>query len=374
MRNGCRNGRSAAQGCRQLSLSRSPRAPAPQRATAGAEEGGLKSWPGSVSTASCSSRDPLATRTGEAKAANQQSTQDCASARPEGSPAEVNPEELWSLWKQRQSERLGGAGPRALFLDYDGTLREFEARPEQAVPTPEITALLTALNARKDLAPHIVSGRDSGFLESHLGSLDRFTLVAEHGYKLRRPGAGWEHWRAGCGDEEQQRWKAILRPTMLQAAGEVTGSHVEEKASALVWHYREAAAEAGGHGAEALTKRLEQLRAREGLGDVRISCGQKIVEVSYRGVDKGSLVRGLCEEQVRAGCPFEAVLAVGDDKTDEFMFASAPPGSMTIKVGAGDSRAKFRVSSPTELRDFLRCIAAPCDDERAAAGAESGTA
>jgi len=110
-------------------------------------------------------------------------------------------------------------------------------------------------------------------------------------------------------------------------------------------------------------ERLEALRSREGLGDVRITHGQKIVEVSFRGVNKGTMLRRLCEERRNAGRPFEAVLAVGDDKTDEFMFSSAPPDSMTIKVGDGDSQAKFRVSSPSELRNFLWCISTLCSDK-----------
>lgn len=373
---GCRSGRSAAQGCRQLSLSRSPRVQ--QRKSTG-----VVPCLRSKSVASCGSREHLLARSEEARALRckkgalegsstrlaaapaeaeeaealrcKKGAQEGPSARPAAAPEEASPEQLRRWWEQKLPS--GGTGPRAVFLDYDGTLREFEARPEQAVPTPEITALLTALNAREDLAPHIISGRDCGFLESHLRGLDRFTLVAEHGYKLRRPGCGWEYSRKGSGDEEQQRWKAILRPVILRAVEDLNGSHLEEKASSLVWHYREAAAEAGGRGAEELMAHLEQLRAREGLGDVRITHGAKIVEVSYRGVDKGAILRSLCEERRQAGRPFEAVLAAGDDRTDEFMFASAPPGSMTIKVGTGDSQAKFRIGSPRELRSFLRCIA-----------------
>merc|ERR1719282_722881 len=55
-------------------------------------------------------------------------------------------------------------GLKALFVDYDGTLWEFEPRPELAVPTSEINELCDALNAQEDLALHIISGRTAQFL------------------------------------------------------------------------------------------------------------------------------------------------------------------------------------------------------------------
>ena len=42
---------------------------------------------------------------------------------------------------------------KALFLDYDGTLREFEDRPEQAVPTAELR--LGKLGSRKKALGHV---------------------------------------------------------------------------------------------------------------------------------------------------------------------------------------------------------------------------
>merc|ERR1711920_1162130 len=106
-----------------------------------------------------------------------------------------------------------GAGPRALFLDYDGTLREFEMRPELAVPTKEITELLVAINSCEDFEPHIISGRDAKFLETCFGSLSRFTLIAEHGFQIWRPGAErWELLDHPDGDHEE--WKAVVRAEM----------------------------------------------------------------------------------------------------------------------------------------------------------------
>jgi len=249
-----------------------------------------------------------------------------------------------------------GSGPRALFLDYDGTLREFEARPELAVPTQEIIELLTAINARKDLVPHIISGRDARFLESYFGSLSRFTLIAEHGFQLWRAGTPtWELWDHPDGlDKDHDDWKVVVRAEMTDFVNSTPGSHIEEKASSLVWHYREVADEAKGEEAACLAMgRLEELRNRHNIGKIRISHGHKVVEVSYRKVRKGPVMRRICEEKAIFGDPFLSVFVAGDDTSDESMFDIAPDDFLTVKVGPAVTHAKFRVDSPQQLRKFL---------------------
>jgi trehalose 6-phosphate synthase/phosphatase len=46
-------------------------------------------------------------------------------------------------------------------------------------------------------------------------------------------------------------------------------------------------------------------------------------------------------------------LSAGDDRTDEDMFAHAPKGTWTIKIGAGATKARIRIASVTELREVL---------------------
>jgi len=87
---------------------------------------------------------------------------------------------------------------------------------------------------------------------------------------------------------------------------------------------------------------------------VKISNGHKVVEVSYRNVRKGLVMRRLCEEKAIFGDPYTGVLAAGDDVSDETMFEAAPHEFLTIKVGAAPTAARFRVETPVLLRKFLR--------------------
>jgi len=243
-------------------------------------------------------------------------------------------------------------GLKALFLDYDGTLREFEAKPELAVPTEELRNLLSAINARQDFVPHIISGRNASFLEAHFGGYSRFTLVAEHGFQIWRPETkSWAFWD---GTTDHELWKSAIRSEMATFVNEMPGSHLEEKASCLVWHYREVSNQTKAEDkAITVIARLAKLVEEGNLTDVRISHGHKIVEASYQKVRKGPVMRKLCEEKALFGEPFIGVLTAGDDVSDESMFDAAASDYLTIKVGAAKTSARCRVDGPADLREFL---------------------
>jgi len=243
--------------------------------------------------------------------------------------------------------------PKALFLDYDGTLREFEMRPELATPTEELKALLRAIDDRPDVAPHVISGRDARFLETHFGHLNSFTLIAEHGYQVRRPGVDhWDLWDQSYGSHDE--WKSHMRPEMQRLVEQTPGSHLEEKASSLVWHYREVADEHLGNSAAAMAiEHLRKVKERDRITAIMISGGNKVVEVSFQKARKGPVMRKICEDKALFGEPFSAVLCAGDDVSDESMFELAPSDFLTIKVGTGATLARFRAEGPELLRKLL---------------------
>ena len=54
---------------------------------------------------------------------------------------------------------------------------------------------------------------------------------------------------------------------------------------------------------------------------------------------------------------FDFVLAIGDDLTDEDMFAVLPPWAYSFRVGAARTHARFRLRSPAEVLQFLAELA-----------------
>jgi len=284
-------------------------------------------------------------------------------------------------------------GRKALFLDWDGTLVEFFKRPEDARPTPQLNAILDKLDARcrDDLDVFVVSGRPTDFLSEHLGARVNLTLVAEHGYLIRRrrkrrlprtatgacvPVLDEEHTPGGAQVGEpwnllnphaQVDWKPKVLAVMRLFARSTPGANVEEKRSALVWHFRQVDEEFGDFKAKELVHTLWQTIANL---PCTVARGNKIVEVASLQVQKGLVVR---VELASAVPKYSAVLCVGDDRTDEAMFqfaANIPEAAVretvvTVKVGDGNTLADYAVRSPAHVRSFLELIVA--DDADGAA-------
>lgn len=245
--------------------------------------------------------------------------------------------ELLARW--RKGEKLG------LFLDYDGTLREFVDKPEDAVPDPALPPLLKSLAAIENIEIAIVSGRPPAFLEQHLGGLG-VTLVGEHGYRWLDGGEGeWELFNPHVDTE----WRQGIREHLEQAALLTPGAHVEEKQSAVVWHYREAEPEFGLWRARGL---LDELTAMAANLPVTVHHGKKIVEVSSLQVSKGAAVDFLISHW---GC--QVALATGDDQTDETMFTLTPEKAdfYTVKIGTESTRASYRTDT-NGIRLFLEIL------------------
>ena len=233
--------------------------------------------------------------------------------------------------------------PAALFLDYDGTLREIEVNPKLAEPTPPLRALLDRLRNQSNFSVTIISGRTQEDLESWLGAYP-FGLIAEHGASVRRPGRSiWEQ----LDHNVNYDWKPELLAILRLYEQTTPGSFVEEKRSSLVWHYRGADAQFGAWKAHQLAEELAALTANE---QIKVRHGKKIVEVGAAQLNKGAAVARMLEGS--KGLAF--ILCAGDDQTDESMFRLSLPRFLSVKIGQGLTRAQFRVPSPADFRQLLQ--------------------
>ncbi len=235
------------------------------------------------------------------------------------------------------------AAPRwCLFLDYDGTLREFTTLPELALPDPELLKLLEALGRRPGARVHVVSGRTRDFLETYLGRLP-VSLHAEHGlFSKDGPGAPWRPTR-----DVPTEWKARVRPLIQAFVDQAPGTFIEEKTASLAFHYRRAEPLYATAQARELQLHLAQTFSN---APVELLPGERVLEVRALGVNKGVIVA----PGVAAAGRGAAVLAMGDDQTDEDLFAALPPGSLSVHVGPRPSVAAYRLRDVSAARAFLR--------------------
>ena len=242
-----------------------------------------------------------------------------------------------------QVNRAVTAGKRiALFLDYDGTLREIEREPGAAKPNAPIESLLHLLSQQPNLDVTILSGRSQEDLEAFLGAYP-FRLIAEHGATLRRPGKKeWER----LDNNLNYAWKEKLLPILRIYEEATPGSAIEEKHSSIVWHYRKADEEFGAWKASRLAQGLSALTANH---PIKVRHGKKIVEVAAVENNKGAAVARVLEQNSN----YDVIICAGDDLTDESMFELNIPRILTIKVDTGPNQARFRVTDPATFRKLL---------------------
>jgi trehalose 6-phosphate synthase/phosphatase len=242
---------------------------------------------------------------------------------------------------QEALSRLRAAPHATLLLDYDGTLVPFAPTPELARPDRELRDLLRELARRPHLAVHIVTGRQREIVDRWFGDLG-IGLHAEHGFWSRLPGTGWQ-----LAAPVSTAWREPARAILEEFAARTPGSLVEEKSAGFAWHYRTADPDFGAAQAHDLMLHLSTVLSN---APVEILPGALVVEVRPQGVDKGKVVA-----RAAVASPEDSVLAaLGDDRTDEDMFAALPPGAIAVHVGPSPSRAALRLAGVPESRAFLR--------------------
>lgn len=229
----------------------------------------------------------------------------------------------------------------ALFLDYDGTLREIERDARAATPSDALMTLLREFQHHENVDLTIISGRTPADLDAWFGEHD-IALIAEHGAAVRRVGTReWEELDRNV----SYAWKDEIRSVLRLYEQSTPGSSVEEKRTSLVWHHRKTDPEFGTWKANELMHELGTMLANE---PVKIRHGRKIVEVTADQVSKGGAVRRLLSEK-----QYDVMLCAGDDQTDESMFEIEAEGLITIKIGSEPSRARYRLRDPAAFRKFL---------------------
>jgi trehalose 6-phosphate synthase/phosphatase len=232
------------------------------------------------------------------------------------------------------------ASTRLIILDYDGTLKDFVSTPRALVAKPSIKLRRMIKRLAEDERNHlaIVSGRPKKALERWFRGID-LTLVAEHGAWTRYDGK-WTN-----ADHDFKSVKKLLKPLLEKYVSRTAGSEVEEKDYSLVWHYRNVAPELAYVRAGEMKRELIDLIDDDNLG---VYNGDKVVEIKPVEINKG-----YAASELEAVYQADFILAAGDDYTDEDMFRELPSDSYTIKVGSGDTKARYQLKNVTEMTRLL---------------------
>jgi trehalose-phosphatase len=251
------------------------------------------------------------------------------------SAAPAQPQHLFSTW-DKVAKRVRSAKAIVLFLDFDGTLVRLRRKPKEVFLGETARRLLRRLARQPGVTLCLISGRQ-------LADLRQRTRVEGALY------FGLHGWEQSNGPTTALASAGRLREAMQSLQEQtcnIPGIRVEDKGICFGVHYR-TAPDSAVHDAKAI---IEKVLARLGP-DFRLMAGKKIWEIYPRAM--GS--KGLAAQNLIKQLPGrKLVIYAGDDTTDETAFALLPSG-VTIRVGGfRETRAKFFLRSPVEVREFLK--------------------
>ncbi|MCI5080051.1 MAG: bifunctional alpha,alpha-trehalose-phosphate synthase (UDP-forming)/trehalose-phosphatase [Saprospiraceae bacterium] len=233
------------------------------------------------------------------------------------------------------------APQKLIFLDYDGTLMDFQPDPQAVVPDEELLEILEKLVAIEGAKVVLNSGRDKQTLEKWLGHFP-MDMAAEHGVWIKQN----NNWRRN--PNVSYEWKKNIRPVLEDLVERTPGSFIEEKDFSIAWHYRR------------IDKALGEKRVREFRDvllyltanlDLQVLEGNKVVEIKNAGVNKGKASLNWVNSQ-----DWDFMMALGDDHTDEDTFEAMPESAYSIKVGIQKTNARFQMLSVSDVRSLLRAL------------------
>lgn len=226
-----------------------------------------------------------------------------------------------------------------LLLDLDGTLIPFAPTVEAAVldrPGVELLQSLLAAGVRLVVA----SGRPRTAVEPMRSSLEGVVWFAEHGSWRYSEG----EWVGAPPAEELDELTRVFEPFT-----KVPGTRLEPKSQSLCVHWR----------------LVPQALKEELIASCELACdewleshpeferldGVEMLEVRRRTSNKGRAVAW-----VREHIPGARIIAIGDDHTDNDMFAALRENELAIGVGPTRVKASYMLEDPAAVRGFLSWI------------------
>jgi len=219
-----------------------------------------------------------------------------------------------------------------LAFDFDGTLAPIVDRPEDAGMRPATRRLLTRAAS---LYPTIViSGRAYPDVERRVQGLGLRAVVGNHGL---------EPWKATPRIHRRVReWRPLFEAALR---GE-RGVEIEDKTYSLAVHFRRSRTKKKVRGIVTATAL--------GLQKARLIPGIEVVNI----VPRDAPHKGMALERERARLSCDTAIYVGDDETDEDVFALDQPGRLlTIRVGRKPgSRADYYLDSQIAIDRLLRLL------------------
>lgn len=225
--------------------------------------------------------------------------------------------------------------PLLVASDYDGVLAPLRDDPSAAGFETGAADALRRLSRVDGVTVALVSGRGVDDLQATSGLTGDFRWVGSHGAEFDGP-------LTGELAERRDRLGELLAPLVAR----VEGAWLETKPASVAVHVRPVQDRAA---AAAL---LEEARHAVD-SSLTFKPGKDVLEIAVTDADKGAALQRLVDELGVA-----ASVYLGDDVTDEDGFrALTGPHDVTVKIGAGPTDARHRVSDTVGAVALLNRLA-----------------
>jgi trehalose 6-phosphate phosphatase len=229
--------------------------------------------------------------------------------------------------------------PSLFAFDFDGTLSKIVKNPEDAKIKSTTLRLIQQLSLRAPVA--IISGRGLSDLKKKFNPSPGF-LIGNHGLEgLHSGGQKLEVFKDSC-----DKWKRHLSNQLKTKNGLFDGIEIEDKTYSIAVHFR-----------KSRSKKIAKAKIMDCLIDMtpsaRIIMGKSVVNV----VPTGAPHKGVAILELMLKANTKSSLYIGDDDTDEDVFALADPRVFTIRVGKKtNSQARFYIKRQDEINILLKKI------------------
>ena len=230
--------------------------------------------------------------------------------------------------------RLAERRPLLLASDYDGVLAPLVDDPSSAVPLEGIADVLGRLAAVPGVTVALVSGRGVEDLRTTSGFEGRYRWIGSHGAEFDGP----------LRDELASRRDA-LRDQLTDVVAGTEGARLEVKPASVAVHVRQVPDREAGR---ALLAHVDSIVDPS----LTKKPGKDVLEVAVTDADKGAALRRLRTDLGAAGAMY-----LGDDRTDEDGFRALEPNDVTVKIGDGETVARYRVADPAGALALLEHLA-----------------
>ncbi len=226
--------------------------------------------------------------------------------------------------------------PRLLIAsDYDGTIAPIVSDPTKAFPHRESVSALRALAGLTGTTAAVISGRALRDLAALSRLPVEVQLIGSHGSEFD---VGFVH----AIDNDAKQLLTEVQAALSRVAADNPGVTVETKPASVALHVRNATPEIG-------LRAMQNVRQGPACWvGVQVTEGKSVIELAVIPTDKGTALETIRHQESAAAAVF-----FGDDVTDEKAFRVLSGPDIGIKVGEGESLAKYRVDSTEEVARAL---------------------